>query len=861
MPLWDTLLRTCTRWLRKRPARQQEHSYAPSRPAKPLPLRIENLESRRLLSAGTGLTAQYYGDMNLSHLLMMRTDPTVDFNLAPGHPPAAGLPSTHYSVRWTGQVQAPNSGTYTFSTLSDDGIRVTVDGKTIINDWSDHSARQDNGSINLTGGQKYSIEVDYYQDGGSAVAELMWSGPKTPKEIVPTADLFPATPVGAGTGLIARYYKNTNLSGPAAVTQIASQIDFSSPTGQAPVSGLPASWSASYSGTIQPQYTGTYTFNTAADDGIRVFVNGKEVIDDWSGHGATSGSISLTAGQQYSLEVDYFHAAGHAAGIAIDAGGGAAGSFVGDTDFSGGKTYHTGAAINTSGVSNPAPQSVYQTQRYGNFTYTIPNLRPGATYTVRLDMAEIYWNAAGKRLFDVAINGRTVLTNFDIFAVAGGQDKAIAEQFTATADAAGRITVTFITLRDNAEINGIEVSPAMGGAATAKLFWSGPATPKQLVPKSALYPTPVSGDSPPPSNPPPSNPSPSNWFTQNLRDSALASLASTLYNSSGGQLTYDAMMSIFGTVVRAGSITSTELADLRMLVANGAALGMPASVQDLASKVLNANPANATYQGQPLGNLTVGSTATHLQDLVNKWFLGLDTPAGAAGVTYAYASGSLFGSGGPIYTNIVQGDVGDCYFLAALAEEAIHSPGAIQSMFTNNGNGTYTIRFYHNGVADYVTVDSDLPSSGGTFFYANAGAALNSSGNVLWVALAEKAYAQLAQEGWSRPTSVNAYSAIDQGWEGDAVNALTGRSETSQLLTNDIATLGSIVGAFNAGGWLAFDSNSSTAPGIVANHVYVMLGYNSSAHVFSLYNPWGYVQQVTWDQLAANFSYWSRNTT
>jgi hypothetical protein len=81
--------------------------------------------------------------------------------------------------------------------------------------------------------------------------------------------------------------------------------------------------------------------------------------------------------------------------LAIDSGGGAAGSFLADTDVSGGSTYSTTAAIDTSGVTNPAPQAVYQTERYGNFTYTIPGLTPGASYTVRLHFAEIYWNGPG----------------------------------------------------------------------------------------------------------------------------------------------------------------------------------------------------------------------------------------------------------------------------------------------------------------------------------------------------------------------------------------------------------------------------------------------------------------------------------
>ena len=83
-------------------------------------------------------------------------------------------------------------------------------------------------------------------------------------------------------------------------------------------------------------------------------------------------------------------------------------------------------------MTNPAPQSVYQHNRYGNFTYTIPGLTAGTSYTVRLHFAEEYWTTAGSRIFNVLINGTQVLTNFDIFATAGGEYKAVVEQFTAT---------------------------------------------------------------------------------------------------------------------------------------------------------------------------------------------------------------------------------------------------------------------------------------------------------------------------------------------------------------------------------------------------------------------------------------------
>ena len=148
------------------------------------------------------------------------------------------------------------------------------------------------------------------------------------------------------------------------------------------------------------------------------------------------------------------------AGVDISAGGPAAAPFVADEDFTGGTATSTTTAISTTGVTNPAPQSVWQHNRYGNFTYTIPGLTAGASYNVRLDFAEEYWTTAGSRTFHVLINGTQVLTNFDILATAGGEYKAVAEPVTATASSNGTITIQFVTVKDNAQVNGIEVTPA-----------------------------------------------------------------------------------------------------------------------------------------------------------------------------------------------------------------------------------------------------------------------------------------------------------------------------------------------------------------------------------------------------------------
>jgi hypothetical protein len=76
---------------------------------------------------------------------------------------------------------------------------------------------------------------------------------------------------------------------------------------------------------------------------------------------------------------------------------------------------------------------------------------------VRLHFCETFWTAAGKRLFNVSINGTQVLTNFDIFATAGGENIANIQQFTETADGTGTYTLTFTSNTDKALISGIEI--------------------------------------------------------------------------------------------------------------------------------------------------------------------------------------------------------------------------------------------------------------------------------------------------------------------------------------------------------------------------------------------------------------------
>ena len=121
--------------------------------------------------------------------------------------------------------------------------------------------------------------------------------------------------------------------------------------------------------------------------------------------------------------------------VSINSGGSASGSFTADQYFSGGSTYTTTNSIDTSQITtNVPPTAVFQSERYGAMTYTIPNRTAGSAQTVTLYFAETYVTAAGQRLFSVSINGTSVLSSFDIYASAGGQNRAIARTFTTTAN-------------------------------------------------------------------------------------------------------------------------------------------------------------------------------------------------------------------------------------------------------------------------------------------------------------------------------------------------------------------------------------------------------------------------------------------
>jgi hypothetical protein len=138
---------------------------------------------------GTGLKGDYFNNTNFTSLAATRTDATINFNWGSGAPHPSIAPDT-FSVRWTGQVEPLFSGTYRFYTVSDDGVRLWVNGTRIINNWTNHGPTENSATISLVANQKYSIVMEHYDNTGGAVATLSWSSSSQAKQIIPQSQLY-----------------------------------------------------------------------------------------------------------------------------------------------------------------------------------------------------------------------------------------------------------------------------------------------------------------------------------------------------------------------------------------------------------------------------------------------------------------------------------------------------------------------------------------------------------------------------------------------------------------------------------------------------------------------------------------------
>jgi len=358
-----------------------------------------------------------------------------------------------------------------------------------------------------------------------------------------------------------------------------------------------------------------------------------------------------------------------------------------------------------------------------------------------------------------------------------------------------------------------------------------------------------------------------------INDIGLRGLMQTVY--ADGSIDRAEMIQLLRSAGADKVVTATELADLRFIVSANSPYNMPAHVRGLTQNIVHDNPANVKVRNRAAGNLTAGSSGALLNQLVDKWFLGVDHPSlTSSSISYRYAVGTLF-NGSPLLADSRQGTLGDCYFLASLVSIAQINPTAIENMFTDNGDGTYTVRFFAgslgmfwkdslisggfvsgNGVADYVTVDRNLPSlSNGSLAYSGYGRSALSSSTPLWLALAEKAYAQWNETGRAGRNGTNSYAGIEGGWMSDVNAQVLGFNSTIYAVNSNSKK--AMIGALDAGQAVTMGTNpNASTGGLVGSHAYVVTGYNSANDTFTFYNTWSTQHPIplTWSQMQGQIS-------
>ena len=135
-----------------------------------------------------GLLGEYYDDLEFADTFTTRVDAIIDFDW--NGAPIVGMGVENFSIRWTGQIQPEFSETYTFRTLSDDGIRLWIDDVLIIDEWVAHTETLHTGTITLEADTLYDIRLEHYELSAQAVARLEWSSTSQPWEVVPEEHLF-----------------------------------------------------------------------------------------------------------------------------------------------------------------------------------------------------------------------------------------------------------------------------------------------------------------------------------------------------------------------------------------------------------------------------------------------------------------------------------------------------------------------------------------------------------------------------------------------------------------------------------------------------------------------------------------------
>ncbi len=279
----------------------------------PAPVRAQSAQHPAAQS-GDGWLASYWNNATLSGTpVLARVEPDVNFRWGVGSP-APEIDADLFSARWTRTVQIPAAGLYCFSLNSDDGARLWIDGNLVIDAWYDHGPARTFSATRLLDPGSHELRIEYYERRGAAVVRFDWQLTGTaPSNPTPTP-LPPPLPNPSPANLWrGEYFNNRDLIGSPSLVRSDAAVEFNWGTGS-PAAGIIGADNFSVRWTsTQNLPSGVYRLRATVDDGVRVFVNDRLVIDGWRVQAATtleSDDIALGAG--VPIRVEYFEATGEA---------------------------------------------------------------------------------------------------------------------------------------------------------------------------------------------------------------------------------------------------------------------------------------------------------------------------------------------------------------------------------------------------------------------------------------------------------------------------------------------------------------------------------------------------------------------
>ena len=261
--------------------------------------------------AGDHWRGEYFNNMSLTGSpLMVRDDGTDVLNFDWGNQgsagPACNMPGQVWSARWTRSV-AFSAGTYRFNTVSDDGMRMYVDGVKVLDRWFDQGASLVTTDVPMNAGT-HTIVVEYYQNQGGEKAAVSWQQISSGSSCVATV---------AGDHWKGEYFNNMSLSGSPLMVRDdgTSALSFNwgnegSPNSSCNIPGR--QFSTRWTRTVSFS-AGTYAFTTSTDDGMRLYIDGTKLLDRWFDQSATAMTTNLSiSGGTHTIVVEYYQNTGGA---------------------------------------------------------------------------------------------------------------------------------------------------------------------------------------------------------------------------------------------------------------------------------------------------------------------------------------------------------------------------------------------------------------------------------------------------------------------------------------------------------------------------------------------------------------------